>query len=560
MALPKTTRRWVLLSLDGPSSLKLESVDLVPPGPNQVVVKIPLPLPYAPLSDAAGVVVAVGERVKNLGPGDKLFSVFKSAWPSGRQRREFEASNLAGPEVPGILSEYVVLDEEYWTPMPRNLTFVEASTLTVAGVTAWNALYGLSEHQLRPGQSILTEGAGGVSIFSLQFAKAGGAKVIATTSSTRKAEMLSGLGADHVINYKEVTDWADTVKSATPGNKGVDLVVDLVGGNTMTQAMKTVKSDGLVTIVGFTAGLAEQQPSTVDIFLNMATFRSIHCGSLEHYSQMNAAIEQHDIKPHVDRVFGFEDVPTAYTYDKVSSIGTPVLEPGSQKQQLYHYTPKDNAASNSVQWKIVAMESEEIIRRRSSDWKVGSLGAILRTLSPLTGVEGSTEEGISVVKSKSETDASAGRSNSGAADVWTEIAFTVSSETIHHKQDEHGISEVFNSSAQSWFAWVKAKSIFSKNNKEISDFMPSCTVSGYSVKTDDKSASQHTEVKDGALNISCQAPEIIGWVSEVLPELPWGHRPSVGGLNGAPVRDSTQTSVKGTCPIAHATKKDKMAA
>ncbi|KAG9503538.1 hypothetical protein J7337_003489 [Fusarium musae] len=240
MALPKITRRWVLPSLDGPSSLKLESIELVPPGPNQIVVKIPLPLPYVPLSDGAGVVAAVGERVKNLRPGDKVFSVFKPAWRSGRQRREFGVSNLAGSDVQGILSEYVMLDEEYWTPVPRNLTFVEASTLTVAGVTAWNALYGLSDHQLRPGQSVLTEGTGG--------------------------------------------------------------------------AMKTVKSDGLVTIVGFIAGLAEQQPSIVDMFFSMATFRSVHCGSLEHYSQMIAAIEQHDIKPHVDRIFGFEDVPAAYKY------------------------------------------------------------------------------------------------------------------------------------------------------------------------------------------------------------------------------------------------------
>ncbi|EGU77944.1 hypothetical protein FOPG_17989 [Fusarium oxysporum f. sp. conglutinans race 2 54008] len=326
MALPKTTRRWVLPSLDGPTSLKLESVDLVPPAPNQVVVKmaawslnyrdlafsqglnpVPLPLPYVPLSDGAGVVAAIGERVKNLLPGDKVFSVFKPMWRSGRLRREFEVSNLASPDVPGILAEYVVLDEEYWAPMPSNLTFIEASTLTVAGVTAWNALYGLSDYQLRPGQYVLTEGTGG-------FAKAGGAKVIATTSSTRKAEVLLGLGADHVINYKEVTAWADAVKSVTPGNKGVNLVVDVVGGNTMTQALKTVKSDGLVTIVGFIAGLAEQQPSIVDIYFNMATFRAIHCGSLEHLLQMKAAIEQHNIKPYVDRVFKFEDVPAAYKY------------------------------------------------------------------------------------------------------------------------------------------------------------------------------------------------------------------------------------------------------
>ncbi|KAL3584917.1 hypothetical protein FPOAC2_10339 [Fusarium poae] len=333
MTIPKTTRRWVLPSLDGPSSLKLESVDLVPPAPNQAVVKmaawslnyrdlalsqglypVPLPLPFVPLSDGAGVVVAIGERVRSLRPGDKVFSVFKPMWRSGRLQREFEVSNLASPDVPGILSEYVVLDEEYWAPMPSNLSFIEASTLTVAGVTAWNALYGLPDHQLRPGQCVLTEGTGGVSIFSLQFAKAGGAKVIATTSSARKAEVLSRLGADHVINYKEVNEWSDAVKSETPGKKGVDLVVDVVGGNTMTQALKTVKSDGLVAVVGFIAGLAEQQPTTVDMYFNMATFRAIHCGSLEHLLQMKEAIEQHDIKPYVDRVFKFEDAPAAFTH------------------------------------------------------------------------------------------------------------------------------------------------------------------------------------------------------------------------------------------------------
>jgi NADPH:quinone reductase-like Zn-dependent oxidoreductase len=106
--------------------------------------------------------------VKNLLPGEKVFTVFKPMWRSGRLRREFEVSNLASPDVPGVLSEYVVLDEEYWAPMPRNLTFIEASTLTIAGVTAWNALYGLCDYQPRPGQFVLTEGTGGVSIFCLQ--------------------------------------------------------------------------------------------------------------------------------------------------------------------------------------------------------------------------------------------------------------------------------------------------------------------------------------------------------------------------------------------------------
>ncbi|RGP69240.1 alcohol dehydrogenase [Fusarium longipes] len=326
MALPKTTRRWVLPCLSGPKSLKLESVNLVPPAPNQVVVKmyawslnyrdlacsqglnpVPFPLPFVPLSDGAGVVAAVGEGAKDLLPGEKVFTVFKPLWRSGRLRREFEVSNLASPDVPGVLSEYVVLDQEYWAPMPINLTFIEASTLSVAGVTAWNALYGLGDYQPRPGQCVLTEGTGG-------FAKAGGAKVIATTSSTKKAEMLSKIGADHVVNYKEVADWANAVRSVTPGNKGVDIVVDVVGGDTMTQALKAVKSDGLVAIVGFIAGLAEQHPTTVDIYFNMATFRAVHCGSLEHLLQMKAAIEQHNIKPHIDRVFKFENAPAAFEY------------------------------------------------------------------------------------------------------------------------------------------------------------------------------------------------------------------------------------------------------
>lgn len=113
-------------------------------------------------------VAAIRERVNDILPGDEVFSVFKPMWRSGRLRREFEVSNLASPDVQGILSEYVVLDEEYWAPMPSDLPFIEPNTLTVAGVTTWNALYGLSDYQLRPGQYILTEGMGDVSIFSLQ--------------------------------------------------------------------------------------------------------------------------------------------------------------------------------------------------------------------------------------------------------------------------------------------------------------------------------------------------------------------------------------------------------
>jgi NADPH:quinone reductase-like Zn-dependent oxidoreductase len=323
-------RRWVLTSFEGPDALKLESTELSPPGPNEIVVKMfawslnfrdfastkgyyptPLPRPFVPISDGAGLVVAIGERVQRLKPGDKVFTVFKPSWVSGRLKKEDEASSIASTDVPGVLAEYVVLGENFWSLIPENLSYLEASTLPIAGVTAWNALYGNVESQLMPGQSVLTEGTGGVSIFSVQFAKAGGAKVIATTSSAKKAEVLKSLGADHIINYKEMPDWADEVKNAT-NDKGVDLVVEVGGGDTMRQAMKSVKTDGSIAIVGFVTIFHDQQPTALEMFFSMASFRTIHCGSVDHLDQMCAAIKQHGIKPHIGKVFKFEDAIEAY--------------------------------------------------------------------------------------------------------------------------------------------------------------------------------------------------------------------------------------------------------
>lgn len=131
--------------------------------------------------------------------------------------------------------------------MPTNLNFLEASTLSCAALTAWNALYGLESRALKPGQTVLTQGTGGVSIFALQFAKAAGARVIATTSSAKKAELLKQYGADHVINYKENPNWGDEAKSLTPGNRGVEHVVEVGGPTTMKQSIKAVSIDGVIS-------------------------------------------------------------------------------------------------------------------------------------------------------------------------------------------------------------------------------------------------------------------------------------------------------------------------
>jgi NADPH:quinone reductase-like Zn-dependent oxidoreductase len=199
--------------------------------------------------------------------------------------------------------------------MPSNLNFLEASTLTCAALTAWNALYGLETRALKPGQWVLTQGTGGVSIFALQFAKAAGARVIATTSSKEKAETLKKLGADHVINYKETPNWGEEAAKLTPGGKGVEHVVEVGGPNTMAQSLKAVGIDGVISIIGFIGGFSKEQPTFLDCLSNICTVRGILVGSRLQMEDMCAAIEANDIKPVVDgKVFGLSELKEAYQY------------------------------------------------------------------------------------------------------------------------------------------------------------------------------------------------------------------------------------------------------
>jgi NADPH:quinone reductase-like Zn-dependent oxidoreductase len=199
--------------------------------------------------------------------------------------------------------------------MPSNLNFLEASTLTCAALTAWNALYGLETRALKPGQWVLTQGTGGVSIFALQFAKAAGAKVIATTNSKEKAETLKKLGADHVINYKETPNWGEEAAKLTPGGAGVQHVVEVGGPNTMAQSLKAVGIDGVISIIGFIGGFSKEQPTFLDCLSNICTVRGILVGSRLQMEDMCAAIEANDIKPVVDgKVFGLSELKEAYQY------------------------------------------------------------------------------------------------------------------------------------------------------------------------------------------------------------------------------------------------------
>lgn len=193
-----------------------------------------------PASDGAGVVEAVGSAVTRFKAGDKVVTLFNQGHLAGSVTPEIMGTGVGGA-VDGALRQYGTYDEQGLVHMPNNLNFIEGATLTCAGLTAWNALYGLSSAVIKPGDWVLAQGTGGVSVFVVQFAKAAGCKVIATTSSKEKADKLKQLGADHVINYKEDPNWGETAKKLTPGGLGVHHVVEVAGPVTMKQSLAAIK-------------------------------------------------------------------------------------------------------------------------------------------------------------------------------------------------------------------------------------------------------------------------------------------------------------------------------
>ncbi|KAJ4301678.1 hypothetical protein N0V90_003771 [Kalmusia sp. IMI 367209] len=332
---PSTTKQWTVEGKNGFDSLKWDEKAPVPSlGDKDVLVKFhaaslnyrdlaipkgkyPFPVKEGviPGSDGAGTVEAVGSRVTRFKPGDKVVTLFNQTHLAGTINVSNLPSGLGGA-IDGTLREYGAFDEQGLVHIPSNLNFFEASTLSCAALTAWNALYGLEgSRALKPGQTVLTQGTGGVSIFAVQFAKAAGARVIATTSSEKKVELLKKYGADHVINYKENPNWGEQAQTLSPGGLGIDHVIEVGGPTTMAQSLKAVKIEGVISIIGFIGGNTKNQPSFLDALNNLCTVRGLLVGSRRQFEEMNAAIEANDIHPVVDeKVFELAQLKEAYEY------------------------------------------------------------------------------------------------------------------------------------------------------------------------------------------------------------------------------------------------------
>lgn len=265
-----------------------------------------------PCSDAAGEVIEVGDAVRSFTVGDRVTSLILPNWEYGKLSQEKLTDSLGGSARDGVLSEYLVLPENALCKFPDYLSYEEASTLPVAALTAWNAV--VEQSTLKLGDSILIIGTGGVSLFSLQLALLSGYQTIITSSSDKKLEFVKGLGAHHTLNYKTSENWIEKVLAITNG-KGVDQVVDVVGAAHITDSLKCVKSEGVVSMVGVIAGTSGII-NTGTVMMKAARIQGVETGSTEMYTKMLAAFDLHKIKPVINKIFSFDETLDAFSYLK----------------------------------------------------------------------------------------------------------------------------------------------------------------------------------------------------------------------------------------------------
>jgi NADPH:quinone reductase-like Zn-dependent oxidoreductase len=260
-----------------------------------------------PCSDAAAEVVEVGEGVDDYCSGDRVVSLFQPRWFGGPMPLTADSDSY-GSGQDGWLAEYKVVSRESVVAVPAVLSDEQAATLPCAGVTAWNALGGPTP--IRAGQTVLTLGSGGVSVFALQLAKLLGARVIATTSSNQKAQTLAALGADEVINYRDHSNWGEKVRELTDG-RGVDRVIEVGGPATIDQSLRAVAIGGEVTLIGF---LSEDNPG-IDYFLlkgSGAITRSITVGDRTDAQELVRAVAATGLQPVIDEIFEFDNAAAAF--------------------------------------------------------------------------------------------------------------------------------------------------------------------------------------------------------------------------------------------------------
>jgi len=317
-------RAYEIVSDGGVDALALNERQSPEPGKGEILVAVrassinyrdlstiedPVPravvYPLVPNSDAAGEVIAVGDGVTRFKAGDRVAGCFFQNWSDGNISAAAMASAMGGA-IDGVLAEKVVLNEAGAVHIPPHLSYEEGATLPCAGLTAWNCL--VEQGGLKPGKTALFLGTGGVSIIGLQIAKMMGARAIITSSSEAKLERASELGADALINYREIPEWQSRVLELTDG-AGVDVTIETGGGGTLEKTMEATRIGGTISLIGVLTG-GTINPTTV--MRKSIRLQGVYVGSRRMFEDMNAALALNRIHPLIDQVFEFEGARAAY--------------------------------------------------------------------------------------------------------------------------------------------------------------------------------------------------------------------------------------------------------
>lgn len=268
-------------------------------------------LPLIPVSDGVGEVVEVGAGVTRVKVGDRVCPCFNQGWIAGEPDLERLTRTLGGP-IDGTMADLMCLPEGGVVKAPAHLSDEEAATLPCAALTAWSAL--VTYEKLRPGSKVLVQGTGGVALFALQFAKLLGAHVTVISSSDAKLERAKALGADAAINYSTTPEWAKASRAIT-GGRGFDHIVELGGEKTLPQSLRCIRPGGTLSMIGVLSGSALAAPLGL-VVTRQVRLQGITVGHRDGFEAMVRAVEQHRLKPVVDRVFAFEQLKEALAYLK----------------------------------------------------------------------------------------------------------------------------------------------------------------------------------------------------------------------------------------------------
>lgn len=252
--------------------------------------------PLIPVSDGVGEVVEVGAQVTRFRVGDLACPTYLPDWLDGPISGRVARRRLGGP-CDGVLAELMCLHEDEAVRAPAHLDLAEAATLPVAPVTAWHSLFQSST--VRPGETVLVQGTGGVSTAAIQFARAAGARVVSIVRSEHHTAALRELGAHEVLPWGADADWPGRVMAATGG---IDVAVNVAGGDTLAAMILTLGAGGRLHQVGYAAGTS----ATIDIFeaiRHAATILVATAGSRQDLENMAAAMELHGLRPAVATTF-----------------------------------------------------------------------------------------------------------------------------------------------------------------------------------------------------------------------------------------------------------------